>query len=337
MIGLKKQIKELDFRNIYLFYGEENYLKNFYVKKLKEKVIPKDQELMNYQMMENTTDEKDIINSIETLPFLSDKRLVVIKNSNFFTSKVSVSDRFIQVIKDCPKQTMIIFVEEKVDRRNRVFKAVKNDGYVVEFKFLSENDLAKWIAIELKKEGKKAQYNTLIHFLRTVGTNMEQIQMELQKLCSYKLDDEFITIADIDEIVTKSIEYKIFELVDAMGMKKSEEALLAYNNLLTMNEPPLRILIMLTRQFRLIYQTKILLKEGYDINMVAKKLGLPAFVARKCSTQGSSFTLSVLEEALKECLLVDTAIKTGQLKDVLAVEMLLAKYSRPMETIRTDK
>ncbi|WP_105619814.1 DNA polymerase III subunit delta [Vallitalea okinawensis] len=328
MVGLKKQIKDSDFKNIYLFYGEENYLKNHYVEKIKEKVIHKDSELMNCEVIEKDVDEGYIINSLETLPFLSDRRLVIIKNSSYFGAKSTASDQLIKVIKDFPTQTIVIFIEDKIDRRNKFFKAVKSNGYVVEFNYLSENDLAKWVAIELKRLGKKAEYATLVHFIRTVGTNMDQIKMELDKLCAYKIEESMISIEDVNEIATKTIEFKIFQLVDAMGMKKCEEALIVYNNLLNSNEPPIRILIMLTRQFRLIYQIKTLLEEGYNINMAAKKIGVPPFVAKKCMTQGKSFKREVLEEALEECLFIDMAIKSGQIKDRLAVELLLTKYSQ---------
>lgn len=327
MVGLKKQLKENNIQNIYLFYGEENYLKQVYVDRIKKQVVTDDGALMNLEIIEKDFNENQMINSFETLPFLAEKRLVIIKGSQFFVAKSPATDQFISVLNNFPPQTVVIFVEDKVDKRNKVYKAIKKNGYVVEFNLLGEQDLVKWIAIELKGRKKKADTATIISLIRTVGTNMDNLSMEIDKLCSYALDREIITKADVEAIATKSIEYKIFELVDAMGMKKGKEAIVAFNNLLVMNEPPIRILIMLTRQFRLIYQIKVLLADGFNVNSAAKKLGLPLFVAKKCDAQGRYYSAKMLEEALEECLFIDTAIKSGQIKDKLAVEMLLTKYS----------
>lgn len=327
MVGLKKQLQEGELKNIYLLYGEEDFLINYYIDKIKELAVPADSELMNVEYIEKEQSVNYIVNSIKTFPFLAERRVVIVKNLDFFGTRSDL-DELLETVKEMPEQTILIFAEKKIDRRSKLFKAVKSKGYVVEFNHLTEQDLVKWVSIELKKMGKKADHGTLIHFVRTVGSNMQLIHRELEKLCAYRLEDEVITIADINAITTKTIEYQIFQLVDAMGMKKSADAITMYHHLIHDNEPPIRILIMLTRQIRLLYQTLCLLEEGYNANMIAKKIGVPGFVAKKCITQGRFFTKDILKEALEECLFVDEAIKTGQIKDQLAVELLLNKYSK---------
>lgn len=336
MVGLKKQIQDGNLKNLYLLYGEEEFLINYYIDKIKEMAVPSESELMNVEVIEKEHDNGYIVNSIKTFPFLAERRVVIVKNLDFFGAKSSVSDDLVDVVKNMPTETVLIFAEKKVDRRSKFFKAVKNSGYVVEFNHLTENDLIKWVAIELKKQGKKADQGTLIHFIRTVGSNMQFIRMEMEKLCAYKLEEEWITVDDVNAITTKTIEYQIFQLVDAMGMKKSSDAIIMFNHLIQDNEPPIRILIMLTRQIRLIYQTKVLMDEGFTVNMIGKKIGVPPFVAKKCMAQGRFFTKEILKQALEECLFVDEAIKTGQIKDKLAVEMLLNKYSKKNIAIRTS-
>ncbi len=125
----------------------------------------------------------------------------------------------------------------------------------------------------------------------------------------------------------KSVENKIFELVDCMGTKKRARALKLYHDLLASKEPANRVLFMLTRQFRLNYKAKLLQGEGLSINGIASRLKLQSFIARKCLDQSKGFTIAALEGALEDCLQTEIDIRTSVFSPDLAVEQLIIKYS----------
>jgi DNA polymerase-3 subunit delta len=163
--------------------------------------------------------------------------------------------------------------------------------------------------------------------LRAVGADMELLEGEIQKLAAYKKDDLEIKQADIDAICSKSLETKIFDMLDAIGSKRPEVALEIYNNMLTLKESPIKILTMIIRQFRLLYQTKYLLAQGYNGDGIANRLSQRPFVIKALMAQVKNFHIDILMKALEDCLDTDLSIKTGKMSGEAAVEMLIIKYS----------
>ena len=137
-----------------------------------------------------------------------------------------------------------------------------------------------------------------------------------------------ITKEDVENICIKAIEVKIFELLDALCMKNLAKALGLYESLLTTNEPPMRILFMITRQFRLIYKVKLMLKDNANTAAIGNQIGLRGFVVNNLIKQSKYFSLEVLKQALEDCLNADISIKTGKMDGKLALEMILVKYGK---------
>lgn len=330
MKELKKQIKDKNIKNIYLFYGEEEYLKKFYLEKIKKIIIGDSDDMMNFNIFEGKDISADkIMESAETIPFLAPNRLIIIENSQFFKSgKKNEIEKLADYITDIPQYTYIIFIEKEVDKRSKLYKQVKKNGEIVEFNHLKENDMIKWIKISLKKQNKIINNNDAMYLIRNMYNDMQRVENELQKLISYKYYDEEITKKDIDKICSKSTDIKVFEMLDEMSLKNGSEALKKYNDLINSKEPPNRILFMIIRQFRLILQVKLLSKEGLNPNIIAQKLKIPFFVVKGCISQAKYFTEDILKLALKECLQADKDIKSGKIDPILCVELIVIRYSK---------
>ena len=328
MEELKKSFKTKEFASCYLFYGEEDYMKTVYMQKLKQTIIAPSAELMNYDFMEGKAVETEkIISSLETLPFLSDKRLVVVKDSGFFGERKSQAEELCQYLEDIPKTACIVFVEKEVDKRGKLYKTIGKYGHVAEFKTPKENDLAKWVKKEFSAADREIDTGAAVYLVRAVGDSMDRIAVEIQKLRDYTEGKDRVTQEDIDAVTAKTLETKIFDMVGAMGNKNPSGAIEIYRNLLLLKEPPIRILAMITRQFRLIYQCKYLLEEGFAQSEIAQRIGQRDFVVRECIKQGRNFSIPALEHAMKDCLNADIAIKTGRMDGEMAVELLLVQYS----------
>ena len=191
----------------------------------------------------------------------------------------------------------------------------------------SENELVNWILNIFKDNNKDISTKEALYMIRNIGFNMEILLNEINKLISFKNTNDKITINDIDTICTKSIESKIFDLINFMANKNMQNAISIYKNLLVNKTSPFIILNMIARQFRIILQVKYLYNKGYNINSISSELGLRDFIVKEAFKQSKNFSIKVLLQALNECLTTDENIKTGKMLDELAVELLIIKYT----------
>ena len=208
-----------------------------------------------------------------------------------------------------------------------MYKAVKAKGRAVELGRQDEKTLLRWIGGNVTREGKRIKESTARHLVSIVGDDMERLVNELEKLFSYTLGREEITEQDIDEICTVQITNQIFAMVEAVAMKQQKKALDHYYDLLALKEPPMRILYLLSRQFRLLLHVKDLQKKGYDRGTIAKKAGLHPFVAGKYMQQGRSFSMADLRGIMENAADTEELVKTGRLSDRMGVELFIVRYS----------
>lgn len=324
MSRIDEDIKSGQLNHIYLLYGEEAYLRKQYKERLKKALSPED-DSMNYSYFEGKeVTFGEIIDLAETMPFLSDKRAIVIENSSFFKGE---GEKIAEYLNAVPDTTYFVFVEESVDKRSKLYKSIAKNGCVVELNGLSEDKIVTWILGILKRDSKKITQNTMEYLLSKIGTDMENIRSELEKLICYCYDREVITKEDIDAVCTTQISNQIFEMLDAMANKRQKTALQLYYNLLALKEPPMRILYLIGRQFNLLLQARLLKQKGFGDRTIAEKIGVPPFAATKYLNQAGKFRLEDLKKAVEECVEADWAVKSGNRNDRLSVELLIIKYS----------
>ena len=218
-------------------------------------------------------------------------------------------------------------MEAEADKRSRLYKTVKDAGYVAEFKVQEEAVLKRWIVSRVRKEGKEISGQAVDHLIRMTGTDMETISRELEKLFCYCLDRPEITGSDMDAICVKQLTSHIFDMVGAIAEKKQKRALSLYYELVALKEPPMRILFLVARQFNLLLQVKELKKKGYSNKAVGEKVGLPAFIAGKYMAQADGFSEEELRAALRACVEAEEAVKTGRMNDSMSLELLIIRYS----------
>ena len=281
MKSLQEDIKNQDFKQVYLLYGEENYLKQQYKEKLKKALVQED-DSMNFSMFEGKkTEPKAIIDLAETMPFFADRRVIFLEDTGFFKNQCGDLPEYMA---ELPEYICMVFIENDVDKRNRMYKAVKKYGRAVEFGVQDSNTIMRWVLGMMKREGKKITQKDMELFLSKTGTDMGNIERELEKLLCYTMDREIITAQDIENVCTTQITNHIFDMIRAVTEKNQKKALDLYYELLALKEPPMRILFLLARQFNLIMQVKELSKCGYDQSQIAKKAGIQPFVVKNYLT-----------------------------------------------------
>ena len=317
MKTIDEDIKNGTFRQLYLLYGEEVYLKKQYKDKL-VKAMTTEGDTMNFSAFEGKdTVTGQLIDLAETLPFFAERRVILVEDSGFFKSSNDLLSDYFTAINPT---TCFIF--------SKTYKAAKKAGAVVEFATQNEALLTKWILGRIGREQKKITQPVLQLFLSRTGLDMSNIDRELEKLLCYTLKKDVIEVSDVEAVVTEQIENKIFDMVDAISGHKQNVALDLYYDLLTLKEAPMRILFLITRQFRILSEVKELTQKGYSSFDIAKKVGIPEFAVRKYQYQAKNFKREQIFAALEDAAQTDEAVKTGRLQEKIAVEIFIVKYSK---------
>ena len=328
MRSLNEDLKTGQLNQVYLLYGEEAYLKKQYKEKLRLALVSPD-DTMNYAYYEGkAVNVGEIIDLAETLPFFAERRLIILEDTGFFKS---ATPELADYLKNMPETTAMVFVESEVDKRSKLYKAVQNTGRAVELVRQDETTLIRWIAGNVKRENKQISETTIRQFLSKVGTDMENIQKELEKLFCYTLDKQEIEVADVEAICVTQITNHIFDMVNAVAEGKQRKALDYYYDLLALKEPPMRILFLLSRQFKQLLEVKLMERQGCGRQDIAQKVGIAPFVVGKYQSQAKAFSTQKLREILEDSVDTEECVKTGRLTDTLAVELFIMKYSNQEE------
>ena len=253
MKNIQEDIKSGKFKQAYLLYGEEAYLKQQYKRNLVKALNP-DDDTMNFARYEGKgIDVRELLSLFDTMPFFAELRVVLLEDTGFFKNKC---EELADYMKNLPDYLYLIFCESEVDKRSRMYKAVKACGSIGEFKQQDEKTLMRWAAGILGKNGRKITQRDVELLLSMTGTDMGNLRMELEKLISYTEGREVVTGEDIRAVCTTQTTNKIFDMVRAVTEKNQKRALDLYYDLLTLREPPMRILFLLAKQFRQICLTR---------------------------------------------------------------------------------
>jgi DNA polymerase-3 subunit delta len=325
MKHIKEQITKNQFDPVYLLYGTEDYL----VHQVKQTLCPAITDLddtINYTKFQGKQADVAEIGSIaETMPFFQERRLILLEDTGFVKK---ASDDFLKILKSLPDTTVIVMVEQEVDKRNKIYKYIKEHGYICECTAPDEKSLMTWSAALLSKRGKKIRKNDLSYLLNRTSTNMYQLKNELEKLADYMGERDVVEKQDIDEIVTVEITNQIFDMISAIADGQQKKAIFLYNHLLALKEPPMRVLFLIARQFQLMLQMKNMKELRKTSQEMGKAGGLSPFIAEKYARSASRFTKESLQKNLEACATAEEQVKTGQLGDRVAVEMLIVQCSR---------
>lgn len=323
MKELDEHVRNNNYKNIYLFFGEP-YFKKYYEKKFKEAILSHVTNDINFNVFNEKFAISNLIDTAQTAPLFAKYRFIIGKNTGLFSSNIKENMSFLE---NLPPTTIIVFIEKDVDKRLKLFKTVKKIGYIAEFKIPTENELIKWVTSIFKKEGKTITNPICTYFLRNTILDMNLLLNEIKKLTYYCKEKEEITVEDIDDICTISLNTKIFNLLNFVGLKNTRKALEIYNNMIQTRSEPLMILTMLYRQFKLILRTKALMQKNIGINEISSSLGVQSFAIKDYVAQSKNFKYSKLISIMENCLETDISIKTGKINSVLAVEMLIVTTS----------
>lgn len=305
---------------VYLLYG----IKNFEIEE-KIKKISKDIDDMNISKYDLNNDMLSLVlEDAKTMSLFGDKKLVIADNANMFTGSTSKDSELIEeYLNHINENTIFILIvhSDKLDTRKKITKLIQKVGKVQEF----NDELDTTSLVRRLFKDYNIDYKTVQLFIDRVGNNPLIIQNEINKIKIYKGNDKNITEEDILNLTTKLIEIDIFKLIDYIVKKNKEKALELYYEMLKMNEEPIKIVVILANQFRIMYQSKELLKKGYSEKDIASTLKIHPYRVKLAIQNGRNYSSDTLLQNLNALADIDIGIKTGTISKDLALELFILK------------
>ena len=325
MQQLLSDIQNETFKPVYLLHGDEAYLRVQYKNRLKD-ALTADGDTMNYSYYQGKdVNVAEVIDMSETMPFLADKRVIILENTGFAKDGNDALADYVN--SGIPDTTVIIMVEQAVDKRTRLYKAIDKAGRCVSFDIQNDDTLKKWILGRLKREGRQISAQTLDIFLETVGTDMYTISGELEKLISYTMGRNAITQADVESVCCVRLQNRVFDMISLMGLKKSSEAVKIYHEILSLKESPYGVLALIVRQFNYMLQIGDMLSLGMNNKTIASNVGLSPYVVGKYIPQVKNFSIDEMKKILEACAETDHNVKRGDMGIELGVELLILEIA----------
>lgn len=318
-LTLKQQIKSKTTGNLYLFFGEETYIKNTYLNIMSD-LVPDDGfgDFNRIFIDGKDTDTDRIDDAINAFPMMAEKKLIVIKNSGIFKSpKEEIKAFWLKELESLPDFVLLIFDEAEVDKRSATYKALQKAGLCVEFQYMKDYEIAAWVMREAQKSGKKIAKDSAEFLVSMCDPGIENIKNELDKLCNYC--GEEIYKSDIEKVVSKPLNIVIFELTDALMGKKNDAAMSIILRLRENKESAFNILYLLSSTFDKMLQAKLLLDDGYPYNTISTKMKLAPFIAKKYIEGGKGFKKEFLIDRVCKTAEYDIAIKQGEIDEWTAL------------------
>lgn len=310
---------------VYLLYGEDNYLKNEFVKKAK-KSFGELQLGINYIQIDESN-VNNVISDIETPAFGYERKMIIVKNANLMQKKNAISDKLSEYLNDADKQILdsieLIIVEDSVEK-NALFNTISKIGMIKEFNEQKISQLITKVKSISAVYGVQIQENVAQYFIECTGTNMEDIINEIRKLIEYAGKGGTIKKEDIDSLTIKKSESVIFDLTDNLGKKNIHEAINVLHDLIYAKEPVQKILVMLYNHFKKLYIVQ--LSNGQNVAQNLKLKPNQTFLVSKYQNQAKFFTQDEIRNLLNEFMYIDEASKSGNLDINVGLESVLCRY-----------
>ena len=306
----------------YLLYGTEKFLIDKEIKNIISKHKIDDIDISRYDLEVNSI--KEIIDEANTISLFSNNRLIIVDNAFIFsrtTKKIDNLELLEEYLKIENKETIIIFINlnEKIDSVKKIVKLIKEKGKIIEFNPLKNiNTIIKNMFDDYKYE------SGVIELLnKRVGNNLEILNQEIDKLKIYKIDDKFITKQDVLDATTEIIDVDIFKFIDDIINKNKKDAIVAYKELLKLNEEPIKLIALLASKFRLMFQASELAKKGYTEDQISEILGVHKYPVHLAIVAGYKYNPKILIKYLNDLADLDIGIKTGEKDNKLALELFI--------------
>lgn len=328
IIELKAQLKEKKLQKLYIFHGDEEYLKEFYIKKIENLVPDAGLEEFNRILIKGHADYRVYDDAWEGMPMMTDKRILQIRDSNIFTTHrsgdiVPPNDEqkkfWLEKFKRLSDDTVVVFCEKNVDARSAVFKAASKVGFSVKCEYLSLPDLKAWAVKQALNAHKKLDDKVAEYLVSVIDPGMNNLENEMNKLLNFC--DDTIYKSDVDRVVSKALSVQIFDITDGITEGNANKVFKVVNDLKTQKESAFGLLYLIYSNVEKMLHLK--LAAVTNKNDAAKILGGSPWLAGRYLDGAGKFSLSQLTHMVTRVPEIDYEIKNGVISEWQALEQYL--------------
>ncbi len=323
-----KQLRKNEIAALNLITGREQYLIDNIIKMIENNFLIEAYKDLNFTTIEGTFDVDQFLSISETLPFFDERRIIFVNNVNLFKNvKEDAEAKLIAFFKSIPEQTILIFVEKDLDKRKKLYKLMAKEGTFVSIDKMTHSEFVKWVNKKFKEYKKPISIHALNYFIemsnyldKDSNKNLYDVDNAIKSLVS---NESEITEKVINQYLEIPIEHNIFKMIDAISEKKIQTSLLILNELVGSGEPEIKVFYLINQQFRNILKTKYLVRSGYSSNIIATKLGIHPFVAKKAAYFANQYSFESLHKIVDIIETVDIEMKSTGLSPHLLIEKAL--------------
>lgn len=328
---LKSDLKLNTPARLYVFHGEEAYLRSYYLDALHRLLVEDFAEAFNYHRFNaDTVSLQGVLDSIEALPMMAQRSMVQIDDVNFFALPADDGAAYARFFSNIPEYCTVVLVYEtveyKLDKRRKALAEAFGSAVEVEFTQPTERELVSWIARHLKKAGKRITVDDAQYLIHRTGGGMTALLGELGKLSAY-VEDETVNRSHIDLLVEPVLEAEVWDLTDAVAAGRYEKALQALRTLLQKQEEPVRILGAIGGQMRRILAAKRLMDAGKRQQDLMKLCGIGGYPAQKTMDNAKRLSERFCARAAELCLEADLRLKSSYDEPERVLELLVLELA----------
>jgi DNA polymerase-3 subunit delta len=336
----KQQKSQQEIQKVIVCFGTERLLMDEFVQSLIQRFVPADQQdfaVSKYDLRETTL--STIIEDAETLPFMTTSKLIIADHATFLTgsrdtSKSEDSSKKEQQIDDLiaytqspSPQTILVFIvnAEKLDDRKKIVKLLKSQDAIKSFYPLKPQEIRSWVKEKAEQSQLSLTEDAIDLLIDQTSRHLYIISSEIDKLRLLLGPHAKVEASLVQQFVSRSLEQNVFLLVDRVVMKRIDEALSMFYDLLRLKEEPIKILILIARQFRIMLQVKQLSLTGLSQVQMASQIGAAPYAVQIAHSQARSYETHELQHILANLSEFDYQMKTGKIDKVLGLELFLLK------------
>lgn len=332
---LENDVKKNSLKNSYIFCGLDEELIKEEIKLISKPFITDGLGDLNYIKLDGLTiTADDIKNACETMPLMSEKKLVIVYRANFLKEKSdstgnSIFKEIKEYLKDMPPYTILIMYyifsdKRETPRKNKKLMSLDKITSIVYFEKLKRDKFNKKVEeIFQEKEGRIGKIE-LRYFCERVANNFDIVNREIDKLLAYTNGRE-IKREDINKLLPPKNEEDIFDLVDLISQRKIDKAIDIMDELLFRADQHMLIITSIENQFKRLYKIKVRVINGKKTDDFVKELKLPAFVCEKMINLSNKFSLRQLKELIRLCMKTEEKLKSSSTDKKMELEMLLVE------------
>lgn len=301
--------------NLYLLWGQEDFLREKYLEELKKKCLPEGEDSFSYHRLNGPELlPQDLREAVDAMPFMTERSFVELRDIDLNHQEEEASSRLLKILSDIPETCTVAFVEGvsfSPDGRLKLIKGLRELAIELNFTEQTQDRLTKWVVAHFADAGKAIDLETAQHLIFISGSLMSRLLPEIEKVAAFAKGQK-VSMADVDAVAAHVPDADIFAMTDFIAQRRFDSAMGVLQDLLSdKNNDPFMLLPLLAGQVRRLYAARVILDRGEGLQQVMELFHWGDYPARKLLQAARGYTLFQLQRAVEACVEAEYKAKSG--------------------------